>query len=69
MVGPPNLSDEARARLTGLVDKLNNSPAWKEQVQQNGWTDTYLSGPAFQTFLTEEQARVKGVLTQLGLVA
>lgn len=68
VVAPPNLSEEARTRLTTLVDRMHESPAWKEQLQRNGWTDTYLSGPAFEAFLAEEQARVKGVLTELGLV-
>jgi putative tricarboxylic transport membrane protein len=68
VVAPPNISEEAKTRLTTLVDQLHNSPAWKEQLQRNGWTDTYLSGPEFQAFLGEEQTRVRGVLTELGLV-
>ena len=68
VVAPPNLSDEATARLTTLVDQLRASPAWQEQVQRNGWTDTYLSGPEFETFLAEERTRIRGVLTELGLV-
>jgi putative tricarboxylic transport membrane protein len=68
VVAPPNISEEAKTRLTTLVDQVHNSPAWKEQLQNNGWTDTYLSGPEFQAFLAEEQTRVRGVLTELGLV-
>jgi putative tricarboxylic transport membrane protein len=68
VVAPPNISEEARTRLTTLVDQLHGSPAWKEQLQRNGWTDTYLAGPEFQAFLSEEQTRVRGVLTELGLV-
>lgn len=68
VVAPPNLSAETKARLTTLVGQLYASPAWKEQMTRNGWTDTYLSGPAFESFLTDEQARVRGVLTDLGLV-
>lgn len=68
VVAPPNLSDEAKTRLATLVDQLHDSPAWKEQLQRNGWTDTYLSGPEFETFLKEEQTRVHGVLAELGLV-
>jgi putative tricarboxylic transport membrane protein len=68
VVGPPNLSDEAKTRLATLVDQLHNSPAWKEQLQRNGWTDAYLPGTEFDTFLSEEQTRVRGVLTELGLV-
>lgn len=69
VVGPPNLSEDAKARLTTLVDQLHASPAWKDALAKNGWTDTYLSGAQFQTFLTEEQTRIKGVLTELGLVS
>ena len=68
VVAPPNISEEAKTRLTTLVDQIHNSPAWKEQLQNNGWTDTYLSGPEFDAFLQEEQTRVRGVLTELGLV-
>jgi putative tricarboxylic transport membrane protein len=68
IVAPPNLSAEAKARLTALVEQVHASPAWQEQVQQNGWTDTYLSGAEFESFLAEEQTRIKGVLTELGLV-
>lgn len=68
VVAPPGISEEARTRLTTLVDQLQASPAWREQVARNGWADTYLSGPEFQTFLTDEQTRIRGVLTDLGLV-
>jgi putative tricarboxylic transport membrane protein len=68
VVAPPNLSAEARTRLTTLVDQLYAAPAWKQQMERNGWTDTYLSGPEFETFLQAEQARVRGVLTDIGLV-
>jgi putative tricarboxylic transport membrane protein len=68
VVAPPEISEEAKTRLTTLVDQVHNSPAWKEQLQNNGWTDTYLSGPEFDAFLAEEQTRVRGVLTELGLV-
>ncbi|OLT09973.1 C4-dicarboxylate ABC transporter substrate-binding protein [Pseudonocardia sp. CNS-139] len=69
VVAPPNLSAEARTRLTGLVDRLHASGAWQEQLQRNGWTDTYLSGAGFDAFLAEERTRVRGVLTDLGLVS
>jgi putative tricarboxylic transport membrane protein len=68
VVAPPNISDEAKTRLTTLVDQIHNSPGWKEQLERNGWTDTYLAGPEFQAFLEEEQTRIRGVLTELGLV-
>jgi putative tricarboxylic transport membrane protein len=68
IVAPPNISEEAKTRLTTLVDQLHASPAWQEQLQRNGWIDTYLSGPEFEAFLAEERTRIRGVLTELGLV-
>ncbi len=44
------------------------SPAWAEVLKQKGWDDAYLPGDAFAAFLKEEQARVKDVLTSVGLV-
>jgi putative tricarboxylic transport membrane protein len=68
IVGPPKLPDDAKQRLTAFVDQLHASPAWKAQLDRNGWTDTYLSGEQFGAFLSQEQTRVRGVLTDLGLV-
>ncbi|MGH3588786.1 MAG: Bug family tripartite tricarboxylate transporter substrate binding protein, partial [Pseudonocardia sp.] len=68
IVAPPNLSEEATARLATLVEQIHASPAWKEQLERSGWTDTYLAGPEFEAFLAEEQTRIHGVLTDLGLV-
>ncbi|MFP5336414.1 MAG: Bug family tripartite tricarboxylate transporter substrate binding protein [Actinomycetes bacterium] len=68
VVGPPDLSDEARQKLIDLVDAVHGSEAWQEQVETNGWEDTYLSGDEFEAFLAEEQERVRGVLEDIGLV-
>lgn len=68
VVAPPGISDEARERLTTVVDELHGSPAWQEQVERNGWTDSYLSGAEFAAFLDEEEERVRGVLQDIGLV-
>ncbi len=68
VVGPPNLTDDARQKLIDLVDKVRASDAWKQQVEKNGWSDTYLSGDDFDSFLAEEQQRVRGVLEDIGLV-
>jgi len=35
---------------------------------KNGWTDAFLTGPAFEEFLAEQDRRVETTLTDLGLV-
>ncbi|MGL4287637.1 MAG: Bug family tripartite tricarboxylate transporter substrate binding protein [Phreatobacter sp.] len=62
------ISDEQRASLTKLANDMVKSKAWIEQIAQKGWQDTYLDGPAFGHFVTDEIKRVDGVLRDLGLV-
>ena len=50
------------------VSKAAKSPEWAKVRQQRGWDDAYLEGDAFAAFLKMENARVKDILTTLGLV-
>ena len=67
IVAAPDISAEDKAKLVGLADQMHSSQQWKDAVAKNGWTDAYLSGDAFTTFLQSEEQRVKQVLTELGL--
>ncbi|MFN8063093.1 MAG: tripartite tricarboxylate transporter substrate-binding protein [Vicinamibacterales bacterium] len=68
IVAPPGITSQQRASMTALLDKLHASPAWKEALARNNWTDLYQSGPAFDAFLKEEDARASAVLRSIGLV-
>ncbi len=68
VVAPPGLSDEGRDRLLALVEEVQASPEWQEQLETRGWDDTYLAGDEFEAFLAEEETRVRGVLKDIGLV-
>ncbi|MCW2612880.1 MAG: C4-dicarboxylate transporter substrate-binding protein [Cryptosporangiaceae bacterium] len=67
MVAPPGLTDDARKRLMGALDRMHESKEWKAELTQRGWTDAYLTGEEFGTFLTEQDERVADVLGRLGL--
>jgi putative tricarboxylic transport membrane protein len=67
-VAPKGLSDADKTALTDAVQKMHDSQAWKDEMAANGWDDAYLPADEFATYLTEEQTRIKGVLTELGLV-
>ncbi|PWJ55375.1 putative tricarboxylic transport membrane protein [Quadrisphaera granulorum] len=67
VVAPPGISEEAEAKLEKLVDDMHSSKAWTDLVAKNGWTDDYLSGDEFETFLGSEQERISGVLKDIGL--
>ena len=38
-----------------------------DALETNGWTDAFMTGEEFETFLTSESERVQGVLSGLGL--
>jgi putative tricarboxylic transport membrane protein len=69
VVGPPDISDEARERLLALVAEMQASEAWQSEVEERGWADAYLAGDEFETFLADERQRVRGVLEDIGLVS
>jgi putative tricarboxylic transport membrane protein len=68
VVAPPGLSADQKKVLTETIDKMVKSPAWQEVLKQKGWDDAYLSGDEFAAFLKAENARVREVLTSIGLV-
>ena len=68
VVAPPGITPDQRKALTDTIDKMAKSKEWAEILKQKGWDDAYLSGDGFAAFLKQEQARVKEVLTSVGLV-
>jgi putative tricarboxylic transport membrane protein len=67
MVAPPELSDSDREGLTRVVTEMHDSQAWKDTLAKNGWEDSFQVGDEFDSFLTQEQTRVNGILADLGL--
>jgi putative tricarboxylic transport membrane protein len=68
VVAPPGLTPDQRKALIDTIDKMAKSKQWAEILKQKGWDDAYLSGDDFAAFMKQEQARVKEVLTSVGLV-
>ena len=65
---PPGISAEGKAALIDIVAKLVKSKEWAETLKQKDWEDAFLPGDRFAAFLKDEQTRVRGVLTEIGLV-
>ena len=66
IVAPPGISSEDRQRLAGVVDAMVRSAEWRETLQRYRWLDRYLPGDAFAKFSATEEARVRGILRELG---
>ncbi|NAZ76036.1 tripartite tricarboxylate transporter substrate binding protein [Kineococcus sp. T13] len=68
LVAPPGLDDVEVARLVDALTQMHDSPQWRQVLQENSWTDAFSTGQAFGDFLEEQAARVREVLSRLGLV-
>lgn len=68
VVAAPGITDDQKKVLLDAVDKMHSSDAWKKILTDKKWTDLYLSGDEFTSFLKAENDRVSGVLKTLGLV-
>lgn len=64
----PDMSAEARADLTQLVVDMHDSEEWQEALVNNGWEDLLLLGDEYGEFLAQEEARVREILVQIGLI-
>lgn len=67
IVAPPGIADEDRAALIDALEKMHDSAGWKQALQDNGWSDAFMTGDEFATFLEEQDTRVRDTLSQLGL--
>ena len=67
MVAPPGISDDDKAKLIAALEKMHGTDGWKEALKKNGWTDAFITGDEFKSFLTDQDKRVADVLTKLGL--
>jgi putative tricarboxylic transport membrane protein len=68
VVAPPGITSQQRAALTSIVDSMYHSAIWHDIMVKNDWIDMYQSGPAFETFMLEEERRSTAVLRSIGLV-
>ena len=59
IVAPPGLSDADTQKWVDAITEMHDSEAWKKALEDQGWTDAFLTGDEFGDFLTEESERVE----------
>lgn len=64
---PPGVRSTERQWLLQAVEALRETDNWNEMLAQYNWTDSYLSGPEFETFLRDEMIETAKTLQSLGL--
>jgi len=68
LLAAPDITKAEKARLVAAVTKMHDSKEWAKVLADNGWTDAFITGDKFASFLTEQDTRVSTVLKSLGLV-
>ena len=60
IVAPPGISD-GRHRRSGSTSspRCTTATPWQEALEDEGWTDAFITGDEFATFLTDESDRVE----------
>ncbi|MEV0152800.1 tripartite tricarboxylate transporter substrate binding protein [Micromonospora sp. NPDC050686] len=67
IVAPPEISDADKKVWIDALTKMHESEQWKAELTKRGWTDAFITGDEFATFLTEQDKSVADLLKQLGL--
>ncbi|WP_319460377.1 tripartite tricarboxylate transporter substrate binding protein [Micromonospora sp. RTP1Z1] len=67
IVAPPGISDADKKVWIDVLTKMHESAEWKAELTKRGWTDAFVTGDEFATFLTEQDKSVADLLKQLGL--
>ena len=68
IVAGPGISPAQKAELAAAVSKAVKSDEWAKILKARGWEDFHADADTFAAFLKADQARVKEVLTSVGLV-
>jgi putative tricarboxylic transport membrane protein len=67
VVAAPGITDEERQRFVDAFTEMHDSEAWQTVLEEQGWTDSFVTGDEFTDYLQSESERVEGVLGELGL--
>jgi putative tricarboxylic transport membrane protein len=68
LMSHPQMAADAKTDLVDLVTRAHDTQDWKDVLDKNGWDDTFITGAAFDTFLADEEKRVRTVLQEIGLI-
>lgn len=67
IVAAPGISDEETQAFVDAVTEMHDSEAWQQVLEDQGWTDAFVVGDDFTSFLSDESDRVESVMSELGL--
>ncbi|KAB1139375.1 tripartite tricarboxylate transporter substrate binding protein [Streptomyces luteolifulvus] len=67
IVAPPGITDAQKQTWIDSLTRMHDSEQWKAQLTKNGWTDAFVTGDEFGTYLKDQDKAVADLLAELGL--
>ena len=67
IVGPRGMTAAQSAWWEGTLRKVVESPEWKQDLEQNYWSNDFVTGEQFRKDLAQDYSAMKSVLVDLGL--
>lgn len=69
VLAPGGISDADKAELVRIITELHDSAAWQKELETRGWTDAFLAGSEFDSFIDSNIADVQTTLKNIGLIS
>ncbi len=66
--GGPGITAEQRAALTDIILKATKSKSWADDLEKNNWTSALMTGKAFDEFVDNEFASLRGTMHLAGML-
>ncbi|TLS38545.1 tripartite tricarboxylate transporter substrate binding protein [Pseudalkalibacillus caeni] len=66
-MGPKDMDPEAVAYYENAIKEMMETDEWKEQRDNFGWNDNYMSSEEFKKFLDEEYKTMEELMNEVGL--
>ena len=66
--GAPGITAEQRAALTEIIVKATKTKSWTESLEKNAWTSALMTGKAFDDFVDNEFASLRGIMHLSGML-
>jgi tripartite-type tricarboxylate transporter receptor subunit TctC len=66
---PAGVQPAQLAFYEGLLEKVRETPDWRELMQQGAFNTTTMTGDAFREWLIKEEAKHKTLMQEAGFLA
>ena len=66
-VGAPGITDEVRQEFVDILSEMRDTASWQDTLERNEWTDNFMTGEEFESFIEDETAQANEIIEELGL--